>query len=414
MTQTDVERKMTKARTALLLDHPWFGSLALRLRMQAVPGIGTMATDGTSLIYDPTWVDTLSPAVLQGCIAHEVLHCALLHPFRRGNREPLRFNMAADYAINPMIVEAGMQLPAGILNDPQYAGLSAEQIYARLPEPEPDPQSGGKPDPNGKPGNKPGGTQWGIGQDLKDAPKPQPKPKPQPGTGDPENGEPTPGDGEPAPGDSDTMTREDWERAVEQTTLVTQKAGKAPASIVRQVQKARQSVTDWRTILHRFVEQVVPSDYSWTRPNRRHMAEGMYMPGMTKENFPKIGIGIDTSGSIGSRELGIYAAELDRIMRELRPAELEIVYCDSEVNHVDRFDPDGSPVTLKPHGGGGTAFQPVLDHFNKQGEPPAAVIYFTDLYGPKPRVPEYPVLWVTSERSGADAPFGELVRVEPE
>lgn len=397
----DVARRMTKARTALLLDHPWFGSLALKLRLEARPGLGTMATDGTYLVYDPAFVETLSPAELQGCIAHEVLHCALLHPFRLQSRNKVKFNIAADLAINPMIRESGMQLPAGCLDDPQYHGMPAEQIYALLPDPK---NSGGQPDPNQPPAG------WGIGQDLQEPPKPQPGKQPgtdqdPDGTGDDE----TPGTGEVPP-----MTKEDWEIAVEQQTIIAQKSGKAPAGVVRMVQKARESRTDWRTLLHRFVEQVLPSDYSWSHPNRRHIADGLYMPGMMKENFPKIGVGVDTSGSIGDRELAICQEELDRILRELRPESIEVVYCDSEIpkGGVESFDPDGPSIRLHPKGGGGTAFQPVFDHFAKNGEPPACVIYFTDLYGPEPKDPGYPVLWVTSERSQRLAWFGELVRVE--
>jgi hypothetical protein len=39
------------------------------------------------------------------------------------------FNIAADYAINPGIVADGFKLPASVLIDPQYAGLSAEEIF---------------------------------------------------------------------------------------------------------------------------------------------------------------------------------------------------------------------------------------------------------------------------------------------
>lgn len=396
-TQLDVTAKLTKARTGLLLDQPWFGSLALRLRLEAQPGIGTAATDGTHLIYDPDFIDKLTPAELQGVLAHEVLHCALLHVFRVGARNKLVWNVAADLAINPIIVDAGMQLPAGCLLDRTFAGLSAEEIYARILKDAEQIQNG-----TGRPGETQPGK-WGIGQDLQDPPKGPAKPADGGASGQ-------------ADVDDDDAPRSelDWQIDVEQVTVATKKQGKVPAGIARLVEKARESKTDWRTLLHRFVEQVVPSDYSWAHPNRRYIAAGSYLPGQVKENFPKLGIGVDTSGSIGNRELAVVAAELDSIMRELRPECLEVVYCDFAIPRggVERFEPDGPRLELHPKGGGGTAFQPVFDYFAKSDEPPCAVIYFTDLYGPEPDDPGYPVLWVTSERSQELAWFGELIRVE--
>ena len=42
--------RIQKARTALLLDHPFFGSLLFRLGGRASNSIQTMATDGVSLL----------------------------------------------------------------------------------------------------------------------------------------------------------------------------------------------------------------------------------------------------------------------------------------------------------------------------------------------------------------------------
>ena len=123
--------KLTRARTRLVLDQPFFGTLSLRLKL--LPGLSaTMATDGTRIVYNPSFVDQLKPAELEGTLAHEVLHCALGHHCRRGNREPRLWNEAADLAINPILINNGFTLPAGALIEPAFANLSAEEIYARL------------------------------------------------------------------------------------------------------------------------------------------------------------------------------------------------------------------------------------------------------------------------------------------
>jgi hypothetical protein len=66
-----------------------------------------MATDGVSLYYNPEFVDTLNSATLAGVLAHEVMHPALQHHVRRSRRDPKRWNEACDYAINPLLLDAG-------------------------------------------------------------------------------------------------------------------------------------------------------------------------------------------------------------------------------------------------------------------------------------------------------------------
>lgn len=91
-----------------------------------------MATDGTTVFYNPGFVDSLSTAELVGVLAYEVMHPALQHHTRRGDREARRWNMAADYAINPLLVDAGLTLPADALRDDRFQNMSAERIYNLL------------------------------------------------------------------------------------------------------------------------------------------------------------------------------------------------------------------------------------------------------------------------------------------
>jgi predicted metal-dependent peptidase len=121
--------RIQKARTALLLDHPFFGSLLFRLGARVSNLIQTMATDGVSLFYNPAFVETLNAAELAGVLAHEVMHPALQHHTRRGDRDPERWNMACDYAINPLLLDAGLTLPKYVLIDHRFRGMSAERIY---------------------------------------------------------------------------------------------------------------------------------------------------------------------------------------------------------------------------------------------------------------------------------------------
>ena len=128
--QTTTERKLSRARTQLLLNQPFFGTLCLRLKLEA-GSLPTMATDGRRIVYNAEFVEELKPAELEGVLAHEVLHCALAHQCRRGQRDPELWNRAADLAINPILIANGLKLPTDALIDPAFNNLSAEVARPR-------------------------------------------------------------------------------------------------------------------------------------------------------------------------------------------------------------------------------------------------------------------------------------------
>jgi hypothetical protein len=85
-------RAIGAARVKLILGRDaksaFFATLLLRLRAEAAWAEGTLATDGRVLKYSPAFVTGLCPDELVGVLAHEVMHCALAHPARRGTGTP--------------------------------------------------------------------------------------------------------------------------------------------------------------------------------------------------------------------------------------------------------------------------------------------------------------------------------------
>ena len=132
----DIETKLSAARTHLILDKPFLGVLALRLPMVAADSewCPTSATDARCFYYNPGYIGTLDLAQTQFVLAHEVLHCALSHFARRQHRVKLRWDVACDYAINPLLIEDGLKPPPGTLIEPSYEGMTAEEIYPFIDE----------------------------------------------------------------------------------------------------------------------------------------------------------------------------------------------------------------------------------------------------------------------------------------
>ncbi len=388
-TDADVHPVVQRAVVQLVMSQPWFAALALRLRIEADPKMPTAATDGVRLLYNPAWVSKLPKAHAEGVIAHEVMHCAFLHfdKATRGGRDPRVWNMAGDHVINLELLASGFKLPGDCLADPRFKGMSTVQVYNVL-QAEQEASEGGcvtvYVDPLGG---------------VMDAP--------QDGAGGPQDGPDGPG---AAGGDRDTPLADQWTVAVAQATMVSDKAGKTPAGMRRAIGAERERAADWRATLQRFLS--VAGDVAWSRPNRRFVSRGLYLPGPVVDRTGDVVIAVDTSGSVDERLLSAFAAEACAILDAAGWPTVHVIYCDTETGgYHEWFRGDA---VFAPVGGGGTAFQPVFDWVEREGIMPTVLFYLTDLYaGDAPRDPGYPVVWVAPSYSHAqDAPwFGETVRV---
>jgi predicted metal-dependent peptidase len=360
-------RKITEARARLILSHSFFGTLALRLKMTEDRTIPTACTNGAEIRYNPAFINELPSNQIKGLVAHEVMHCVLLHHIRRGSRDPQKWNYACDFAINLICAEASLELPPGALIDRKYNGMSSEEIYSKLPELPPNQQ-----------------YSTGFGE-VTDAP------------------------GEENSNAGSSFSETEWKIAVTQAAQIAKQAGKLPARLEGFVDELLSPQIPWRDVLRRFITERSKDDYSWTRPNRRHIASGIYLPTAWSESMGPIVVGVDTSGSIGQKELDTFSAEINVIIQDVRPSKTYVVYCDAAVNRVDEFEPN-EEVVLKPYGGGGTDFRPVFDYIDKHDIEPKCLVYLTDMYGTFPNdEPGYPVMWAAT--TDVKAPFGELLEI---
>lgn len=396
----DAERKISSARAALIMSQPFFGSLALRLKVVENKTIDTMRVDGKTLEYNPTFVDELPGDQLKAVVAHEVMHCACLHHTRRGNRDLKLWNVAADYAINQILVDSGFKMPDDMLLDPQYVGMSAEKIYSALkpaPDPEGDDEGEGGGSGEGQPGDGEGGDDEGDGG-----------PTDPGGCGEVVDAPPNADGQQPSPTDIAEQERE-WQIAMSQAAQLEKAQGDMSSGLERMVEDALQPKADWRELLRQFMDQVSKSDYSWTPPNRRYAHQGLYLPSMRSEQLPPIVVAIDTSGSVSQSDLDQFAAELESILEEARPEYLHVVYCDTSVGSFQTFEPDDD-IELKATGGGGTSFIPPFEWVTENDVDPVCMIYLTDLYSSRfPDEPDYPTLWGVYGSNTSEPPFGEVI-----
>lgn len=379
--------KLIKARTALVLDEPFFGALALRLTLKEDPLCKTLWTDGSSLGFNPDFVESLSMDSLKGCVCHEIMHCVLAHHTRRDNREKGKWNVAADYTVND-IIRKDFSLPEGHLFNPEFSGLSVEQVYSKLPdESKPDEKgSQAKDGAKGKGDSDPGGC-----GEIRDA---------------------SPSAGSKVSSEADLARSEaKWKVATAQAVQQAKAFGKLPAGLDRCVEEIINPKVGWHSILQQFMDTVVKSDYSWVHPNRRHIHAGVYLPSCRNLEMGTIVLAVDTSGSVSKKALEQVAAELSGILDVVK-TDCHVVYCDSEIQNTEYFKSGDLILKLDAKGGGGTNFEPVFEWIEEEGIRPACLLYFTDLAGSFPEdEADYPVLWVTDRHFHESPPFGEVLEV---
>jgi len=135
MNEEVLERIIT-ARVGLLLRHPFFGNLATRMKIyRADDWLMTAATDGRNLYYNTQFFNAMNNKEIEFVIAHEILHCVYDHLTRRDDRNPMLYNIAADYIVNNLLVRDRIGAKPKVVDcfqDFKYEGWTSEEVYDEL------------------------------------------------------------------------------------------------------------------------------------------------------------------------------------------------------------------------------------------------------------------------------------------
>jgi predicted metal-dependent peptidase len=348
--------------------------------------VPTAATNGWDVKYNPSFVEQhmKSDPELRFLILHEAQHKAyrhlqVWHVLHEENAQLA--NIAADHFVNLSLVDSDagegfIKMPAlGIQPDPKYRGWSVKQIF----------------------------------EDLK------------------ANGE---GQGQ---GDGDGMDEHDWENATSGDPTKDQEKANEIQRAIRQGEIVRRKMQgkgagdkdgvfgdilqpkiDWKKVLRDFITETCAGrdESSWRKPNRRFMSYDVYMPSMVGTTMTELVIGFDTSGSIfGGVEMDMFASEIKKIIEDIKPTKVHVIYWDTEVAGHQTFDEGQFAVqNLKPKGGGGTDGSVLFDYLRDKRITPQAIVQFTDGYVGDWGKTDVPTLWAVS--SDLVAPFGTTIRIE--
>lgn len=404
MEKDKIQHKLAAARTRLILDKPFLGALVLRMPLQlADPAwCETATTDAKKIYYNYEYIKALHTSETQFVLAKQALHCALSHFARRSHRVKHRWELACDYAVNPLLVEEGFTAPPGTLIEDSFSGMTAEEIYCCLQDKDDGDQESTKneaegndesTDPTERGDTKKSEQQQSSGASSTSDKDNQGSPRPPPLSQQ----------------EQDNLTVQ-WQQRLAGAAQQAQQAGKLGAGMARMVEFMLQPKLPWRALLAKYMVATARDDYNYARPSSRRGDPSIF-PSLRSSQVNLV-VALDVSGSIGDKEMKQFLSEIDAIKGQLR-ARISLLACDAELAQgapwiFESWEEFKLPKTFT--GGGGTDFRPVFNWVEKQDQTPELLVYFSDCVGKFPEYqPNYSVIWLVKGR--AQVPFGQRIQL---
>ena len=363
----------------------FFSHLVCRLKYRESWYAETAETDGIHLTYNPSYVCQLTDGQLKGLLAHEVMHCAMKHFTRCHGPLNVKWNLAADLAINPLLLESGYELPEGLLIPGKgdfsgfETGLSTEEYYHLIPDDIADKYSNSA-DPGGCGGVGHGDSSGGAGYDDSTA----------------------------------NRLASEWTSNVAEASQAAarSKRGEISAGMRKFIDKLLAPAVNWKAALREFFTRQSKRNYNWKRANRRYASRGLMLPTMHSLSMGHVVAMVDGSGSLDSIEARRrFGSELVDIMG-CGVERVTILYHDVDVHAVQEWSA-GDTVDFDFRGGGGTSHVPAFEWVEENcPEPPDVIVALTDCYTEYPAIaPQCPVLWAVVQNNQPHVPFGTTMLV---
>lgn len=377
-----MEERLTQILVEILLQEPFFGHLATNLLREIREDVEDTAllvqAAGTIVLgVNPAfWRQAeLNETQRYGAVKHELLHLALLHPFRKPefpNRE--RYNIAADLVVNQYLSEDQLRPDQIRLDKLQTVSWASDRslgyYYRQLEEVAANQQRIGKEDKDlleqWSQEVHPAQLQhnhWADALDQLD------------------------------PGKREALAAI-WEHQLKD--LVSREAAssfnlldKPLRELIYRRLREQAAVVNWKRVLRMFAtnsRKMLLKD-TIRRPSKRYGT----VPGVKIKRHQKLIIALDTSGSLPGSMLGAFFREIHQLWRT--GAEMTIVECDDRIQN--QYPYRGQKV-LEVAGRGFTAFDEPIRLANERRVD--GIIYLTDGLGPPPEVsPRMPMLWLISK-----------------
>ena len=426
---------LIRCRIQTMLGYPFFGYLVMHLELEKDYTIATAATNGDIFYYNPYFIKALSEPERLWVMIHEVMHAALKHIWRCGSRIPKIWNLACDYAIHSIMMQFlktsttkrkdNLRMPQNALYDTSYDDMPAEYIYAELLKKYNDcDDDDSEGDDEGSEGD---GSGSGSGNNGKEGSNGK-KGKRGKGSGRGRSKLPETLDDHSKwyndkTRENSSIKEKTWDaRLVSAAQVMSSKnCGNLPGFLQRLINKIVKPQKDWRSMLAEFVEWI-NDDYSFLPPDTRYDTDefgGIMLPAFSDQTefCRNIIFYVDTSGSIGDKELKLAYSEIVGAIEQFKGKLTgKIGFFDSKAYPLTDFEDVQDVLKIKPMGGGGTDFdEPFIYVKDKVPEDEVAgIVILTDGYcdWPNERLANNkPVLWIINNEDRTP-PWGRIARLD--
>mgnify|MGYP006099114949 FL=1 len=363
--------RIITARIGLLLRHPFFGNMATRLRIVAADEwLGTAAVDGRNLYYNTQFFNAMNNKEIEFVVAHEILHMVFDHMGRRDDRDPVIYNISADYIVNNTLVRDRIGTIPSIVKcyqDFKYEGWTSEEVYDDVYE---------QAEQNGKEFLKQLGEMLDEHLDA-----------------DGDGGESDGDMSEDINGNSTSKSQPKYSKEeakqikdeIKENMISAAQsagAGNVPGAVARMIKELTEPKMNWREIIRQSIQSTIRSDYTFSRPSRKGQMSGAILPSMDFEQTIDVAVCIDMSGSIGEVQGKDFLGEVKGIMEEFPDYNIKVWCFDTQVYNEDDFAANDGKDLLDYElmGGGGTDFMANWTYMKEQDYVPKKLIMFTDGY----------------------------------
>ena len=122
---------------------------------------------------------------------------------------------------------------------------------------------------------------------------------------------------------------------------------------------------NWRSLIKNKLTLATQKITTYAKPDKRFLSRRRILPGpkqMENDQLDNVKVCIDTSGSIGDKELGIALAQIKQLLKVYK-AKAELMYWDTQVRVCEPFNNVQELLKIMPGGGGGTDVNCVFEQF---------------------------------------------------
>ena len=341
--------------------------------------------DTQELHINPEWFTKLTPAQAAGALVEQLYHIALLHEWRKGNRDTELYQKACDQVARHLVLKSNYELPPDTTPpNPDYENCSTEIVYNYMEQEQQRKKNNQNQNQN---------QNDSLGNDINKNSK------------------------------GNQQAQQKVTQALQQSSAANEAVtGKSFSNFGEEFEKLFKEITegklDWKTILQKWLNDLTQGDLSFYRFDRRMIQFDMYFPDrINQQHINKVALAFDVSGSVSEKQIKYFLDEMKAIKAQLDPEVIDVVSFNHQIVDIftvkkqDNFD----EVNLNVDGG--TDLFPVFEHYNKPENKPEFLIVFSDLICtpiPKNQQPKFPVIWICIDNPKAIVNFGKLLHVKSE